>query len=252
MKAPPRTIRRRASCEFVNSFPEEHERIRTTRRARLNRNDRVPLRRKEQRDPESRLCDALTDRTIPSAESPAAGAAPVRLACCEARQRPCAPVEHNNHTMTLRAGSAGGVAPAFDCTGTLWRLKASLRCAPALRGLDPPSAFPQIWQLPERDHHERRSAAWSLRETEYPRSQPGSLWMVPTMESVHDHVMATATVKEPERPRWAPRLTIYEVAALSSYSAYASRTRFRMRSWAAASAIGRSSVKLRFSPLTEY
>ena len=49
-------------------------------------------------------------------------------------------------------------------------------------------------------------------------------------------------VTRPERPRWTLRLTIYAVAALCSYSAYASRTRFRMRSWAAASAIGRSSV----------
>ena len=58
--------------------------------------------------------------------------------------------------------------------------------------------------------------------------------------------------ERPERPRWALRLTIYAVAARSSYSAYASRMRSRMRSWAAVSAIGRSSVKLRFSPLTEY
>ena len=117
VKAPPRSIRRRVSCKIANSFPEEHERIRTTRRARLNRNDRVPLQRKEQRDPESRLCDALQDRTI-LRQAPAARAAPVRLAGCEARQRLCAPVENTNHTLILRAGSAAGVAPAFDCTGT--------------------------------------------------------------------------------------------------------------------------------------
>ena len=38
----------------------------------------------------------------------------------------------------------------------------------------------------------------------------------------------------------------------SSYSAYACSTRSRTRSCAAASAIGRSSAKLRRSPLTEY
>src|SRR5260221_11085895 len=38
----------------------------------------------------------------------------------------------------------------------------------------------------------------------------------------------------------------------SSYSAYASRMRSRMRSWACTSVIGRSSAKLRRSPLTAY
>ena len=57
----------------------------------------------------------------------------------------------------------------------------------------------------------------------------------------------------PERPRWTLRLTIYaEASARSSNSTYASRTRSRMRSWAAVSAIGRRSAKLRRSPLTAY
>ena len=125
-------------CRFVS---EEHARIRTTSRARLNRNDHVPLRRQEQRDPESRLCDALQDRTI-LRQRLRRHLPPLFVSLAARHVRGRALRSSTTTTMIPRAGSAAGVAPAFDCTGTLWRLKASLRCAPALRGLDPPSAFP--------------------------------------------------------------------------------------------------------------
>ena len=145
-----------------------------------------------------------------------------------------------------------GVAPAFDCKGALGRLKTSLRCAPALRGLDPPSASPRSGNYRSEPTMNFGQPRESQRNGEDPRFQPAS-----SCGRAHDASCGCrhhggGFSERPERPRWTLRLTIYAVAALSSYSAYASRTRSRMRSWAAVSAIGRSSVKLRLSPLTEY
>jgi hypothetical protein len=90
----------------------------------------------------------------------------------------------------------------------------------------------------------------SLKETEGIRDLPGIV--VRPMESAGYPIHGDGFREIPERPRWTLRLTIYADAAAPSYSAYASRMRSRMRSWAAVSAIARRSVKLRLSPLTEY
>ena len=55
------------------------------------------------------------------------------------RKRPAE--EWSRFSSERQSGSClAGVAPAFDSWGRVGRLKTSLRCAPALRGLDPPNA----------------------------------------------------------------------------------------------------------------
>src|SRR5206468_2253487 len=59
-----------------------------------------------------------------------------------------------------RPGLDRRVALAPDCAEALGRVKTALRCAPALRGLDPPQRASASWRLSER--------RWMDRETRSP------------------------------------------------------------------------------------